>query len=169
MVGDHEGRIEADAELADQGGAFAGLAGLEPLHERLGAGARDGAERLDQLVAAHADAVVLDGQGLGVGVDLDGDARLGFVVEQRRRGDRLVAQPLAGVGCVGDQLAQEHVLVGIDRVHHQVQQARNVGLERPAFRLGVGSGGHGRQQSPVASTGHADGEKAEQIQDHQAR
>ena len=166
LVGDHEGRVEADAELADQGRAFAGLAGFEPLHEGLGAGARDGAERLDHLVVAHADAVVLDGEALGVGVELDGDARLGVVAEQRRRGDGLVAQPFAGVGGVRDQFAQEHVLVGIDRVHHQVQQARNVGLEGAAFGFGVGSGGHGGSEIPGGFNRLPDGEKGQQIQDH---
>ena len=62
-VGDHEGRIEADAELADERLApRRSLRRLEPLQKGLGAGARDGAERLDHLVAAHADAVVLDGE-----------------------------------------------------------------------------------------------------------
>ncbi len=54
---------------------------------------------------------------------------LRVVAQQLRLGDRLVAQLLAGVGGVGDQLAQEHVLVRIDRVHHQVQQAGHVGFE----------------------------------------
>ena len=65
----HEGRIEADAELADQRGALGRLGGLDPLHEGLGAGARDGAERLDHLVAAHADAVVLDGEPAALGIE----------------------------------------------------------------------------------------------------
>src|SRR5690606_2927060 len=64
LVGDHEGRIEADTELADQLGALAGFRGLDALHEGARAGAGDGAERLDQFVAAHADAVVLDRQTL---------------------------------------------------------------------------------------------------------
>ena len=77
--------------------------------------------------------------------------RLGVLAQQRGRGDGLVTQPLGSVGSVGDQFAQEDVLIGIDRVHHQVQQAGNVGLERSAFGLGVGSGGHGRQWSPAVS------------------
>ena len=68
-VGDHEGRVEADAELADELRAFAALGGLDPVHERLGARARDGAERLDHLVPAHADAVVLDRQAAVLGID----------------------------------------------------------------------------------------------------
>ncbi len=46
VVGDHEGRIEADAELADEGcGFLARVLGGELVEERLGAGAGDGAER----------------------------------------------------------------------------------------------------------------------------
>ena len=82
------------------------------------------------------------------------DARLRIVGEEGGRGDGLVAQPLAGVGGVGDELAEEDVLVGIDRVHHQVQQPRDVGFEDAAFRLGIGGRGsrvgHGRQvRSPA--------------------
>ena len=45
-----------------------------------------------------------------VGIDRERDARLGVVAEQRGLGDRLVAQPLAGVGGVGDQFAQKDYL-----------------------------------------------------------
>ena len=135
----HEGRIEADAEPADQRGLVVGLFGLDAVEERLGARARDGAERFRKLVAAHADAVVLDGQAFLLGIERERDARLDIVAEQRRVGDRLVAQPLAGVGGIGDQFAQKYRFIGIDRVHHQVQQLGDVGLERlglgrPAFR-----------------------------------
>jgi hypothetical protein len=37
-------------------------------------------------------------------------------------------------------------------VHHQVQKARNVGLEGAVFGFGVGSGRHGRSVSPAVST-----------------
>jgi hypothetical protein len=43
-----------------------------------------------------------------------------------------------GVGGVGDQLAQEHVLVRVQRVHHHVQQLPGFGLE---FE-GLDSSGH---------------------------
>ena len=52
------------------------------------------------------------------------------VAEQVGLGDRLIAQLVAGIRGVGDQLAQEDVGLGIDRVHHQVQQLGNLGLER---------------------------------------
>ena len=139
LVRHHEGGIEADAELADQVGIA--LGGVEPLQERLGAGMGDGAERLDQLGLAHADAVVLERQAAGIGVDGEGDAGLGVVAEQVRLGDRLVAQPLAGIGGIGDQFAQEHVAVGIDRVHHHVQQLGDVGGKGPALAVGGCAGG----------------------------
>ena len=128
-LGHHEGRIEADAEPADQRRLLVLLRRLDAIEERLGAGAGDGAERLDHLVAAHADAVVLDGELPLVGVEPQRDARLRIVAKQRRRGDRLVTQPFAGVGRIGDQFAQKYRFLGIDRVHHQLQQLGDVSLE----------------------------------------
>ena len=117
---------------------------FEPIEKGLGARARNRAERLYHLLAAHADAVVLDGEGPLVGIDGECDARLDVIAEQRRLGDRVVAQPLAGVGGIRDQLAQEYGFVGIDRMHHQVQQLGDIGLERPALRFVLLDRGHGR-------------------------
>src|SRR5262249_24781641 len=61
FVGDHEGGIKADAELADQAHVFLGVAG-QLVDESSGAGPRDRAEVLDELVMAHADTVIADGQ-----------------------------------------------------------------------------------------------------------
>ena len=141
--GHHEGRIEADAEAADQRRLFLAFGRLQPVDERLGAGAGNGAERLDHLVAAHADAVVLDHQLPLLGIDRERDARLCVVAKQRRRGDGFVAEPLAGVGGIRDQLAQKHRFLGIDRVHHQLQELGDVGLEWAAFRSVLLGHGHG--------------------------
>ena len=120
------------------------MGGLDPVHEGLGARACDGAERLDHLVPAHADAVVLDRQAAVLGIDQQRDPGLGVIAEQGGVGDRLVAQLLAGIGRIRDQLAQEDVLVGVDRVHHQVQQLGDIGLEGVALRGGSGvSSRHG--------------------------
>ena len=74
------------------------------------------------------------------------DPGFGIVAEQAGVRDRLVAQLLAGVGRVGDQLAQEDVPVRVDRVHHQVQQLGDIGLEGAALRGGRGvSSRHGMQ------------------------
>ena len=130
----HECRIEADAEAADQRSVLVVFGRFKPIDERLGAGARDGAQRLDQLLAAHADAVVLDHELPLLGIDRDRDAWLRVVAKERGLSDRLVAQPLAGVGRIRDQFAQKHRLLGIDRVHNQLQQLGDIRFEWAAFR-----------------------------------
>ena len=123
-------RVKADAELADEGRRFlARVIGGELVQKCLGAGTGDGAKALGQVFAGHADAVVGEGQRLGVRIDRYLDRERRAVLDQLRLGDRLVSQFLAGVGGVGDELADENLAVGIDRMDHQMQQARNVGLE----------------------------------------
>ncbi len=130
----HEGRIEADPELADEAGAVLGLG--QPLDEGTRARAGHGAEIVDQFLAIHADAAVGDCQGAGIGVGADLDCKLASLRQQVGGCDRLVAQPVASVGGVGDQLAQEHVGLGIDRVHHQPQELGNLSLKRKAVGRG---------------------------------
>ena len=140
----HEGRVEADAELADQPGCEAVLSILpfrivlsvaalrlgHLLDEGLGAGARDGAEVVDQLLAVHADAVVGHHQHAVFAVGLDGYRERGIVAQQLGLRDRRVAQLVAGVRCVRDQLPQEYLLVAIERVGHEAEQFADLGLER---------------------------------------
>ena len=98
LVGHHEGRIEADAELADQRlRLLARVFRRQLVEEGLGAGAGDGAEARGQVLARHADAVVGDGERLLVGIERDGDDE-GPALDQFGPGDRVVAQLLAGVG-----------------------------------------------------------------------
>ncbi len=103
LVGDHEGGIETDAELADQAGAVFPV--FHRLQELGGAGAGDGAEVLDQLLAAHADAVVGDGERAGLLVAGEHDRKLRVGGGERGVGQRQVAQTVAGIGTVGDELA----------------------------------------------------------------
>lgn len=126
-VGDHEGGIEADAELADQAETVLGLFQLR--HEGLGAGAGDGAEMVDQLLPLHADTVVGDGERSRRLVRDDADLEGVALAQQRRTCDRLVAQLVAGVRGVGDELAQEDVGLRIDGMNHEVQKLGNLGLE----------------------------------------
>ena len=58
--------------------------------------------------------------------------------QQFRFRNRLVAKLVAGIGRIGDQLAQKHVGLGIDRVHHEAQQFGNLRLERVGFGNGFG-------------------------------
>jgi hypothetical protein len=75
----------------------------------------------------------------------DADFGRRAVGDQVGRRDRLVAQLVAGVRGVRNQLAQENIGFRIDRMHHQVQQFGHLGLERLGYGGGaVGGGGHGR-------------------------
>src|SRR5207248_10894082 len=63
LVGDHERRVEADAELPDQALRGRGVLGLlDLLQQGRGPGLGDGADQLHHLVPGHPDAVVADGQ-----------------------------------------------------------------------------------------------------------
>jgi hypothetical protein len=66
-------------------------------------------------------------------------SRFGVVLEQLGLVERLEAQLVAGVGRVGDQLAQEDLLVRVQRVGDEVQDLLDFGLE------GVGVLAHGRR------------------------
>ena len=88
--------------------------------------------------------------GLGVGIDRDLDREGRAVLDEFRLGDQLVAQLLAGVGGVGDQFADENLPVGIDRMDHEVQQARNVGLEALGLRLRWSGSGRRRSKANLS-------------------
>ena len=107
----------------------------EHVEEGARARARDRAERLDEFLTAHADAVVAECDGLRFRVDGDLNGEGPAALDQLGPGDRLVAQLLAGVGGVGDEFANENVAIRIDGMDHQMQQPRNVGLEALRFRL----------------------------------
>src|SRR5262249_14537543 len=75
-----------------------------------------------------------------------------LVLPQSWLGERLEAQPVDGVGGVGDQLAQEDLLVAVQRVDHQVQDLNDLGLEAEALLpcLMLCLRGH---RTPAASSG----------------
>ena len=134
LLGDDERRIEADPELADEGGVLAGLA-VEGFKEPGGPRVRDGPQLLDDFLTAHADAVVADGQGAGIGIQGDLYAQFRLVVQKFRLAERFEAQSVVGVGGVGNQLAEENLLVAVQGVHHQVQQLFHLGLEIEGSRF----------------------------------
>ena len=155
-VGDHESRIEADAELADElgcigaGSPLASLfclafpdraAGLQLFEKGARAGTGDRAQRMHEIVGIHTDAVVEDRKGPCVLVDRKADREGGAIGGKRRIGQRFVAELFAGIRGIGDQFAQENVSFRVDRMHHQAQQARHVCLK--GMRVGdfAGSGG----------------------------
>src|SRR3546814_3609041 len=90
-VGDHEGGVEADAELADQARVGLLLA-AHRFEEPARAGAGDAADVGHHLVARHADAGVADGDRARVLVPADVDAQLGVASQQLGVGDGFEAQ-----------------------------------------------------------------------------
>merc|ERR1719424_1769040 len=119
------------SRVPDQVGRVTPLA--ERLGELLGAALRDAAEVALQLRARHADAVVLDGERARLLVARQPDApgvRLRALLRQRQ-------EPLlvARVRGVRDELAQEDVLVGVERVDDDVHDLRDLRLE--LVRLGA--------------------------------
>ena len=105
-------------------------------------------------MVAHADAIILDGEGAFVGIDGERDARLGVIAEESRVGNGVVTQLLVGVGRVRDQLAQKHRFIRIDRVHHQVEELGDIGLKCSAFGAGLLRSGHGWWFPGMFSTVH---------------
>ena len=88
-----------------------------------------GAEIGDQRLAVHADPVVRHGNCPRCRIDPDPDPEFGIVFGQPRLGDRFVAQPVAGIGRVRDQLAQENPLLAIKRVGDDPEQSGYFRLE----------------------------------------
>ena len=81
-VGDHEGGVEADAELADHGRAF--LSAVASFEGAVKARVPERAmvpRLLRQFLARHADALVLDGEGVGLLVGHDAHAGVFWLAE----------------------------------------------------------------------------------------
>ncbi|MPM56938.1 hypothetical protein SDC9_103755 [bioreactor metagenome] len=127
---DHEGGVEADAELADQLRRAGGVALLEIFEKRAGAGFGDGADVVAHFIGGHADAVVGDGDGFGVLVDIEVDAP---VPEQFFIGQRREARLVDGIGGIGDQFTQKNVGIGVERMNHQIEQLLDLGFECLSF------------------------------------
>ena len=120
LIADHEGGVEAHAELADDVDVvlFLGV-----LFEFQGSALGDGAQVVFQLLGGHADAVVGDGQGPGGLVDGEADGEIVPVQAGNAVGQGFVVELINGVAGVGDQLPEENLPVGVDGVDHHVQQA----------------------------------------------
>jgi hypothetical protein len=101
LVGDDEGGVETDAELADQVRVL-GLVAGQRRKEFAGAGLGDGAEVLNGFVACEADAVVGNGDRARFLVEGDADLQVAVVAVERAVVQRLETQLVAGVGRVGN-------------------------------------------------------------------
>ena len=136
FVRDHEGSVEADAELTDEFGicgAFAlFFAFREVFEEGFCSGVGDCAEVLNNLLFAHADAVVRDAERSGFGVRSDADFPL---LGEFGIGECEEARLVNGVGGIGDEFAQENFFVGVDGVDHHVQKFADFRLKTHIFHI----------------------------------
>ena len=98
------------------------------------------AEVLDQFALGHANAEVLDRNGLGFIVGRDVDLEFKLIVEDLLLGELRVAELLQGVGRVGHELADEDFLLRVELVGDDIEELADLGLELEFLRRG---GGHG--------------------------
>jgi hypothetical protein len=157
LLRNHEGGVEADTELADEPSVFLVLSG-QGVEELAGTGAGDGPDIRHYLVAVHADAIVVDGDGTRLLVHGYPDLALVLVLDQRLVGQRLEAQPVDGIRGIGDQFAQEDLALAVERMDHQVQDLLHLGLESEGLaRRGRGGVrvGHDRSGLPGSDSGPA--------------
>ena len=119
VLSDHKCRIKANAELTDDVNVILlFVLGLEGQRT----GMRDRAEVVLHLLGGHAAAVVLDDKTAVCLVErqvdrqaVAGDTGLAFL-------HCIIIELVRCIGCVGDQLTQENLLVRINGVDHQVEQ-----------------------------------------------
>ena len=130
LVGDHERGIEANAELTDNvdGGVLLRVL-AEAVLELQRAAARDDAEVAVELLLRHADAVIRHRDRARVLIRGDADLEIAARHAHVFIRERLVAELVDRVRGVRDDLAQEDLLVRVDRVDHHVEQFFRLGLE----------------------------------------
>ena len=107
LVGHHESRIESEAEMPDD------RVVLILLEKLLRPRKSDLVDILVDLLGRHADSLVRHGQHALVRIELHANRQIAqLALELARRGERL--ELLRRVHRVGDQLAQENLLVRIE-------------------------------------------------------
>ena len=93
----------------------------------------DGAKILDQVGVRHTHAGVGDGDGAGLVIGFDGDARLDFRLVNGLARALQEAQLLARVRRVGNQFADEDFAVGVDGMDDDIQQLLDLRLKMMFF------------------------------------
>ena len=123
MVGHHKGGVEAHAELADDIDVLGLVLLGQVLLELEGAALGDGARLLSRSSLLMPTPL---SETVRVRISLSGTMVI-FSSSQVHRylivGKSLVGQLVFRIAGVGDELPEEDLLVGVDGVDHQVQQA----------------------------------------------
>ena len=79
-----------------------------------GAGTGNRAERGDQILMAHANAIIGNGDAVIGIIHCDFDRKATLIADQAGLGQGFIAQLLASIRGIGDKLADENIAVGID-------------------------------------------------------
>ena len=98
----------------------------------------DRAEVLDEFVTSHADAMVLDRDGLGLFVGGDGDLELELVVVDILFCDLRVAQFFQRIRGIGNELTHEDFFLGVERVDNDIEELFDLSLELKFLWCGLG-------------------------------
>mmetsp|Transcript_62197 Transcript_62197/g.140124 ORF Transcript_62197/g.140124 Transcript_62197/m.140124 type:complete len:837 (-) Transcript_62197:74-2584(-) len=131
LIGHEESGVEAHTELPDE----VGIATLgHSLEEVCGAGLRDRPQVVDEVGLGHANARVHDGDGLGLRIMLQPHLQVLGVAEEGLVLDAVETSLLKGICGVGDELAQEDLLVRVEGVDDDVHEAIDLGLELVLLR-----------------------------------
>eukprot|EP00968_Pinguiococcus_pyrenoidosus_P011485 scaffold923_cov256-Pinguiococcus_pyrenoidosus.AAC.62 len=133
LFGHHEGRVEADAELADDVLRRVGTV-LRSADEVLGAGASDSAQVELQLLRRHADPRVLKDQGVVGVVHVDLDLQRQIRLRDGIASILTMLQLLQSVRSVAHELSEEDFTVRVERVRHDIQQLLGLRLKVEALR-----------------------------------
>ena len=111
-VGDHEGGVESESEVADDAGGVVALVFGE---EVFGAGEGDLVDVAVHLLGGHADAAVDDVDGLVVLVDLHLDGEVAQFAVGFAEADEGF-EFLGGVHRVGNQFSEENLVIGVEEL-----------------------------------------------------
>ena len=80
---------------------------------------------LDGLVPCETNAIIFEGDRLRLLVERDANARLAVSSRMELFREFNKAHFVERVRCIGHELSQEDVAVGVDRVNHQVEKLLN--------------------------------------------
>ena len=139
FVRHHKGGIEPNAKLADQidvaalAGSIFFLAAGHRIKKRRRTRSRDSAQIFNEVLLIEADAVISNRQGLCFLVELEIDPIRAIARRQCFVGERCVAELVARIRRIGNQLAQKNLLFAIKRIGDDVQQAADFCLKLMAF------------------------------------
>ena len=128
VAGNHKGGVETHAKLTDDvdiGALLLSVLGLKLLGARMG----DGAQVALELLGGHADTVIRNSDGTGIFIKGDTNGQVTLVELDTRILKALKVELVDGIARVGDKLAQEDFLIGVDGVDHEVEQFFALGLK----------------------------------------